>query len=158
RTGYVRAKIAARPETASRQRGAHYIERFSRRSSTMHRLQNKTVLITGASAGIGRASALLFAREGAKLVLPARREDRLQSLANEIESFGGKAIILAGDVVNEAYAQALVSAAKDEFGGLDVAFLNAASMGELAPAETISEAGFEEALSVNVKGAYFGAK
>lgn len=124
----------------------------------MLRLQNKIAIITGASSGIGRASALLFAREGAKLVLAARREERLQSLVHEIESLGGKAVYLAGDVAQETYAQALVAVAKDEFGSLDIAFLNAASMGELGPAESLSEAGFEEALSVNLKGSYFGAK
>lgn len=70
----------------------------------MGRLQNKVALITGASAGIGRATAKLFAAEGAKLVVGARREAELASLVAEIEADGGNAVVLAGDVRSEAYA------------------------------------------------------
>ena len=73
----------------------------------MKALQNKTVLITGASSGIGRAAALLFAAEGARVVLGARRGNELEALSAQIHSVGGSATWLAGDVCEEGYAQAL---------------------------------------------------
>jgi NAD(P)-dependent dehydrogenase (short-subunit alcohol dehydrogenase family) len=91
----------------------------------MTRLTNKVAIITGASSGIGRASALLFAREGAKLVLSARGRERLDAVAEEIRAEGGTAIAVAGDVGEEAHHKALVETAEIEFGGLDIAFNNA---------------------------------
>jgi NADP-dependent 3-hydroxy acid dehydrogenase YdfG len=82
----------------------------------MSRLQNKVALITGASAGIGRATAKLFASEGAKLVVGARRKTELDSLVTEIEGSGGQAAALAGDVRSEDYAKALVALAVERFG------------------------------------------
>ncbi|TWA38867.1 short subunit dehydrogenase [Sinorhizobium medicae] len=68
----------------------------------MPRLEGKTAIITGASSGIGRAAALLFAREGAKVVVTARNENALAALAEEIAAIGGEAAILAGDVRDES--------------------------------------------------------
>jgi hypothetical protein len=70
----------------------------------MERLKNKVALIVGASSGIGRATAKLFAAEGAKLVIGARRRDELESLVAEIRAAGGEAVSLAGDVRMEDYA------------------------------------------------------
>ena len=75
------------------------------------RLHNKVAIITGASSGIGRATAKLFAAEGAKVVVGARRESELASLVAEIKASGGTAVALAGDVRSEAYAKALVELA-----------------------------------------------
>jgi NADP-dependent 3-hydroxy acid dehydrogenase YdfG len=100
-------------------------------------------LVTGASAGIGRATAKLFAAEGAKLVVGARREAELASLVAEITADGGNAVALAGDVRSEAYAKALVALAVEKFGRLDIAFNNAGTLGEAGPSTEVSEAGWE---------------
>lgn len=122
------------------------------------RLEGKVALITGASAGIGRETALLFAAEGARLVLGARRAAELDGLAGEIAAAGGSAVALAGDVRSEAYAQALVALAVRSYGRLDVAFNNAGTLGEGGPSTGVSQAGWDDTLAVNLTGAFLGAK
>lgn len=124
----------------------------------MGRLSSKVAIITGASAGIGRATASLFAAEGARLVLGARRADELARLVAEIEASGGEAVALAGDVRSEAYAQALVALAVERFGGLDIAFNNAGTLGELGPSTGVSAAGWADTVAVNLTGSFLGAK
>jgi hypothetical protein len=119
----------ARPETEcrrgdARHRGGH----FTTGTATM-RLNNKIALITGASAGIGRASALRFAAEGAKLVLNARRPEPLQALAEQIRAAGGEVVVHAADVADPGTAHALVDLAQQSFGGLDIALNNAGMLG-----------------------------
>nr|WP_297529932.1 SDR family oxidoreductase [uncultured Roseateles sp.] len=122
------------------------------------RLRGKVALITGASAGIGHASALLFAAEGAKVVLGARRAAELKELACEIDARGGSALSLAGDVRDEAYAKALVALAVKRYGRLDVAFNNAGTLGEAGASTAVSAQGFSDTLAVNLTGAFLGAK
>ena len=124
----------------------------------MGRLAGKVALITGASAGIGRATARLFAAEGAKLVIGARRQGELEDLAAEIRASGADAVALAGDVQSEDYAKALVALAVQKFGRLDIAFNNAGTLGEVGPSTEVSEAGWNNTLAVNLTGAFFGAK
>lgn len=121
-------------------------------------LSSKTAIITGASSGIGRTSALLFAREGAKLVLGARRQDALDDLAGAIRKEGGTAVTIAGDVRDEAYAKALVDGALSEFGGLDIAFNNAGVLGSLVDAPSTSLEEWKTTLDINLTGAFLGAK
>lgn len=123
-----------------------------------NRLENKVAIVTGASSGIGRATARLFAREGAKVVVGARRQSELDSLVAEITAEGGQAVALAGDVRKEDYAKALVALAVERFGRLDIAFNNAGTPGEQGPSTEVSEAGWNEALSVNLTGSFLGAK
>jgi NAD(P)-dependent dehydrogenase (short-subunit alcohol dehydrogenase family) len=124
----------------------------------MARLVDKVALVTGASAGIGRATAKLFAAEGAKVVVGARRKAELESLVKEIEASGGTAVALAGDVRSEAYAKALVDLAVTSFGRLDVAFNNAGTLGEAGPSTSVSEEGWNETLTINLTGSFLGAK
>ncbi|SFN17734.1 SDR family oxidoreductase [Variovorax sp. OV329] len=122
------------------------------------RLEGKVALITGASAGIGRATALLFAAEGAKVVVGARRQAELDELVGEISAAGGRAVALAGDVRSEDYAKALVGQAVQHFGRLDIAFNNAGTLGEGGPSTGVSEAGWADTLAINLTGAFLGAK
>jgi NADP-dependent 3-hydroxy acid dehydrogenase YdfG len=91
----------------------------------MSNLQNKVVLITGASSGFGEEAALLFAEAGCKVVLAARRLDRLQNLAAKIQSQGGEAIAIPVDIVNFADIDNMVQSALDLYGHIDILFNNA---------------------------------
>ncbi|WP_416762814.1 SDR family oxidoreductase [Roseateles sp. So40a] len=122
------------------------------------RLENKVALITGASSGIGRATALRFAAEGAKVVVGARRAGELDQLVTEIHAAGGQAVALAGDVKSEAYAKALVDLAVERFGRLDIAFNNAGTLGEGGATTGVSEAGWNDTIAINLTGSFLGAK
>lgn len=124
----------------------------------MNALTNKVAIVTGASSGIGRATALLFAREGAKLVVTARRQPELDKLVAEIEAAGGQAVAVTGDVKDESLAKALVDTAIDRFGGLDIAFNNAGVVGEMKPISDISLAQWHDTLDTNLTAAFLGAK
>src|SRR5436190_13301223 len=88
-------------------------------------LNNKVVLITGASSGFGEDAARLFAREGCKVVLAARRLDRLQALAGEIQNQGGEALVIPVDVSEPAEIEVMVQTALDLYGQIDILFNNA---------------------------------
>lgn len=124
----------------------------------MASLTGKVALITGASSGIGRTTALLFAREGAAVVVAARREEALDRLVADIRAEGGQALREAGDVRDEAFAQHLVRRATEHFGGLDIAFNNAGTLGEMGPSPGISAAGWHDTLETNLSSAFYGAK
>ncbi|RVB76108.1 MULTISPECIES: SDR family oxidoreductase [unclassified Mesorhizobium] len=124
----------------------------------MFALTNKVAIVTGASSGIGRATAKLFAEQGAKVVVAARRQAELDALVAEIEEADGTAIALAGDVRDEAYANALVDLAVDRFGGLDIAFNNAGSVGQMGPVPDMSLKMWHETIDINLTGAFIGAK
>jgi NAD(P)-dependent dehydrogenase (short-subunit alcohol dehydrogenase family) len=124
----------------------------------MKTLDGKVAIITGASSGIGHSSAKLFAAEGADLVLVARRQAELDALAAEIGAHGGECAVLAGDVREEATARDAVALALRAFGGLDVAFNNAGSLGEMGAVTEISPDGWREAIDVNLTSAFFAAR
>jgi NAD(P)-dependent dehydrogenase (short-subunit alcohol dehydrogenase family) len=124
----------------------------------MAALSNKVAIVTGASSGIGRAAAKLFAAEGARLVVAARRRPELESLAAEIAKLGGKVSICAGDVRDEALHAQLVQTALRDFGGLDIAFNNAGTLGEMGPTPQVSIAGWNDALATNLTSAFLAAK
>ena len=124
----------------------------------MGRLTGKVAIITGASSGIGHATALLFAAEGARLVVGARRAAELEQLVARIGAEGGEAIAVVGNVRSEDYAKVLVAAAVERFGRLDIAFNNAGTLGESGPSTGVSEAGWSDTLAVNLTGSFLGAK
>lgn len=124
----------------------------------MTALKDKVAIVTGASSGIGRAAAKLFAAEGAKLVVTARRQGELDRLAGEIAAEGGEALAIAGDIRDEALAQALVAAATERFGGLDIGFNNAGIVGEPGPVAQMASASWRELIETNLTSAFLGAK
>lgn len=121
-------------------------------------LSNKVAIVTGASTGIGYATAKLFARGGAAVVVAARRKKELDDLAGSIKAEGGQALVLAGDVADEAFAKALVEAAVSHFGGLDIAFNNAAILGAMGPISAMSQADWNQVIATNLTSAFLGAK
>jgi NAD(P)-dependent dehydrogenase (short-subunit alcohol dehydrogenase family) len=124
----------------------------------MNQLSGKVAIVTGASSGIGYATAKLFAQEGANVVVTARRQAELDALVADIENSGGKAIAIAGDIRDEQLAHALVEVAVGQFGGLDIAFNNAGSPGESVSVADISADAWRATLDTNLTSAFLGAK
>jgi NAD(P)-dependent dehydrogenase (short-subunit alcohol dehydrogenase family) len=121
-------------------------------------LKNKSIIVPGASSGIGAAAALLFAAEGANVVLGARRSAEMETLAGQINQSDGRAVFLSGDVKDENYANALVDLAMKEFGGLDGAFNNAGIVGEMGPVADMGIGNWNDVISVNLTSAFLAAK
>ena len=121
-------------------------------------LQDKTAIITGASSGIGAATAAVFARAGAKLVIGARHRERLETVASEIAAAGGSVVAVPGDVREERYAEALVDAALSTFGRLDIAFNNAGILGAVGNLSSMTAEQWQDTMAVNLTGAFYGAK
>ena len=118
----------------------------------MGRLQGKVVLITGAAGGIGAAVARLFAAEGARLLLVDRDQAGLASLAGE------GIVCRAADVGDGPQMRDCVAAAEAEFGGLDIALLNAGIEGAIQPIAEYPEAEFDRVIAVNLRGVWLGLK
>lgn len=125
----------------------------------MSDMNGKVALVTGASSGIGRATALLFAQRGAKVVAAARRADRLDSLVREITEEGGDATAITTDIAQASDVEAMVQHAIDTFGRLDYCVNNAGIEGdEVAPVFEMSEASWSRVMDVNVKGNFLCLK
>ncbi len=118
-------------------------------------IQDKVVIITGASSGIGEATAKLLASKGAKVVLGARREHQLKQLVDEIQKAGGQAIYQVMDVVNPSDNAEIVKLAQETFGRVDVIFLNAGIM-PTAPLSALKTDEWNQTVDVNIKGVLNG--
>jgi NADP-dependent 3-hydroxy acid dehydrogenase YdfG len=117
------------------------------------RLSGNVVLVTGASAGIGWASAIALAREGANLVVTARRKDRLAALAREVEPAGVRVATVVGDACEEATAIAAVAAARDQFGRLDI-LINNVGVGIYKNIVDTSAAEYDTLVDTNVRSTF----
>src|SRR5215471_18298700 len=116
-------------------------------------LDGKVAIVTGGGSGIGRATAELFASEGARVVVFGRRPEPLADVVDAIRKAGGKALAVAGDVGTEADALRLVETARAQLGGVD-ALINSAAVRLRAPLTEISAADFAEVLRINLVGAF----
>lgn len=121
-------------------------------------MNKSVVLITGALTGIGRATALAFAREGHRLVVSGRHEDKGQALAAELRALGAEAEFVRADVRFEGEVRNLVDKTVERFGRLDIAVNNAGTEGQLGPIVEQSEANYEATFSANVLGTVLSLK
>jgi NAD(P)-dependent dehydrogenase (short-subunit alcohol dehydrogenase family) len=119
----------------------------------MRRLSGKVALITGGGTGIGRACALAFAREGAKIAVAGRRTEPLEAVAHEIEAAGGKALALICDVTQRASVVAALSQSEQHFGRLDTIVNNAGAV-VVATAEHTSDEDWQKVIATNLTGTF----
>jgi len=124
----------------------------------MGRLKGKRAIVTGAGSGIGRASAALFAAEGAAVLAVDRAEAAVAETVAAITRAGGRAIALAADVGNEAEVEGYIARAIAEFGGLDVIYANAGISGGLVPLFEQSVEQWQEVLRINLIGPFLAIK
>lgn len=125
---------------------------------------NRTILITGASRGIGKAMAIRLAKEGANIIIAAKSVDEdprlggtIYSAAAEVEAAGGKALAVQVDIRNEEQIQSMVQQAVDKFGGIDVVINNASAI-SLTPTEQTESKRFDLMQSINVRGTFLVVK
>jgi NADP-dependent 3-hydroxy acid dehydrogenase YdfG len=118
-------------------------------------IENKVVVITGASSGLGEATARLLSAQGASVVLGARRAERIQAVADELNAQGGKALALATDVTDPDQVQRLVDAAVQTYGRIDVLINNAGVMPH-SPLERRKIEDWNRTIDVNIKGVLYG--
>lgn len=124
----------------------------------MKRLQDRVVIITGGSLGIGKATCRLFAREGAKVAITDVLDDEGRALAGEIEAEGGVARYWHLNVAKESEVASVVQEVVQAFGGLDVLVNNAGILGVNKPTHEVTEEEWDQVQAVNVKGAFFCVK
>ncbi|APC12728.1 SDR family oxidoreductase [Providencia rettgeri] len=121
-------------------------------------LNGKTAIITGASSGIGRSIAIMFAQNGASVCLTGRRKAELSEVANEINATGGTAIYYAGDICLEETHFNLINLVSKEFGRLDIAVNNAGMVGPMKPVAEFSLEEWVQVQTINSTAAFLGAK
>lgn len=124
----------------------------------MGKMQDKVILITGGSSGMGRATAALFAKEGARVVIASRREERGKEALQEIERLGGEGIFVKADVSKEDQVEAMVDKTVSEYGRLDFAFNNAGVEGKGARLAKETMDMWNNIMDINLKGVWLCMK
>src|SRR5581483_1775277 len=132
---------------------AHLQER-----KNMKQFENKVVLVTGGTSGIGRDSALAFAREGARVVVSGRREKEGAETVAQIRQAGGQALFVQADVSREDDVANLIGRTVEAFGRLDIAFNNAGTEGDLGPLSEATTDNYQKIFDANVKGVFLSIK
>lgn len=121
-------------------------------------LEGKVAFITGAGSGIGKAAALLFAKQGAKIAALGRTEDELKQTVDEIKKEGGEAIILLGDISQAGDMEKTINETVATFGRLDVVFANAGINGVWAPIEELTPEEWDKTININLRGTFLTVK
>ncbi len=124
----------------------------------MSQFAGKVALITGGNAGIGRATAIEFAKQGAKVAITGRREKEGHEVIAEIKALGGEAIFAKTDVSKESDVKAMIDRTLETFGRLDYAFNNAGIEETLTPLPDQSEETYDQIMDINVKGVWLSLK
>ena len=122
------------------------------------KLKDRVALITGGSSGIGRAAAVLMAREGAKVAITARRAERCAEAVEAIEQAGGEAIALPGDVAQADHVEKLVAETVGRWGRLDIVVPNAGINGVFAPIEDLTPEEWDQTQNINLRGTFLTVK
>ncbi|MFB6228861.1 MAG: SDR family oxidoreductase [Halobacteriales archaeon] len=120
-------------------------------------LEEATAIVTGASSGIGAATARALADRGARVTLSARREERLREVAADVENAGGEALVVTADVTDDTQVAALIEESVEAFGRLDVVVANA-GLGRSSAIEEMDTDTYRQVMDVNVDGAFFTAR
>ena len=124
----------------------------------MGRLNNKVAIITGGSAGIGQATAFLFAKEGASVVIASRGVEHAEETVKMIEEAGSEAKFVKTDVSKARDVENMVRFAVDNYGKLDILFNNAGIEGDVIATVDLSEENYDEVMNINLKGVWLGMK
>lgn len=121
----------------------------------MNNIENKVVVITGASSGLGEATARLLAKKGAKVALGARRTEKLEAIVHDIRTEGGQAEFIGMDITKPQEVQALIEKALSAFGQIDVLVNNAGLM-SIAPLSELKVDEWDRMIDINIKGVLYG--
>lgn len=122
----------------------------------MNRLADKTAVITGGNSGVGAETAKLFADEGAKVVISARRKEKLEQVAKEIEDAGGEVLVVPCDIANVDDANHLIEEAIRHFGQIDILVNNAGTLESgMKPIESATDEDIDRIIDTNLKGTMY---
>jgi len=124
----------------------------------MKLLENKCGMVVGATSGIGRDSAILFAKQGATLAIVGRRKHLLESLKKEIEEMGGQAFVISADVTIPSHIENMVNEATQKMGKLDFAFNNSGTIGNFVPMLEQSEEDWDHTVNTNLKSIWLSIR
>jgi NAD(P)-dependent dehydrogenase (short-subunit alcohol dehydrogenase family) len=122
------------------------------------KLENRTAIITGAGSGMGRAISILFAKEGANVVLSDLKKEGLDDVGNEISNMGGKAISVLCDVSKESDVEGLILATLENFGAIDILVNNAGIMDNFTPVDKVSNSLWDKVMAVNLNGPFYACR